>query len=89
MQGRIEDTVTVITGASSGIGRATALAFAKKGGTVAKAARALDGAGRRAGHRRGVRARRARERVVIEPRKIESQGPGSKQTDLGRATGNP
>lgn len=35
----IENTVTVITGASSGIGRATALAFAAAGGTVVVAAR--------------------------------------------------
>ncbi|CAI8760477.1 Short-subunit dehydrogenase [Methylocaldum szegediense] len=39
MRGRIEDTVTVITGASSGIGRAAALAFVRAGGAVVVAAR--------------------------------------------------
>lgn len=39
MTRKIKDAVIVITGASSGIGRATALAFAERGGTVVVAAR--------------------------------------------------
>lgn len=39
MMRKIEDSVIVVTGASSGIGRATARAFARKGGTVVLAAR--------------------------------------------------
>ncbi|HEV2093884.1 MAG TPA: SDR family oxidoreductase [Rubrobacter sp.] len=39
MPREIEDSVVVITGASSGIGRATALAFAEQGASVALAAR--------------------------------------------------
>ena len=36
---RLRDSVVVITGASSGIGRATSLAFARRGATVVIAAR--------------------------------------------------
>jgi NAD(P)-dependent dehydrogenase (short-subunit alcohol dehydrogenase family) len=39
MPGKIQDAVVVITGASSGIGRATALAFAGEGASVVVAAR--------------------------------------------------
>ena len=39
---RFQDKVAVITGATSGIGRATALAFAKEGAHVAIAGRRMD-----------------------------------------------
>src|SRR3989440_11219793 len=39
MPRKIQDSVVVITGASSGIGRATALAFARQGASVVVAAR--------------------------------------------------
>jgi len=39
---KLSDSVVVITGASSGIGRAAALAFAERGGTVVLAARRAD-----------------------------------------------
>src|SRR5690606_24592074 len=55
---KLTDQVIVITGASSGIGRATALRFAEEGATVVLAARREDALQRLAGEfrRRGGRA---------------------------------
>ncbi|MFC8918416.1 SDR family oxidoreductase [Streptomyces sp. NPDC057116] len=56
---RVRGSVVVITGASSGIGRATALAFARKGGRVVLAARreeALEAVARECERHRGAQA---------------------------------
>jgi NAD(P)-dependent dehydrogenase (short-subunit alcohol dehydrogenase family) len=42
-RGSLRDKVVVVTGASAGVGRATALAFARKGATVVLVARGADG----------------------------------------------
>jgi NAD(P)-dependent dehydrogenase (short-subunit alcohol dehydrogenase family) len=43
MAGRLQDRVAVVTGASRGIGRSVALAFAREGATVVLASRKQDG----------------------------------------------
>ncbi len=50
MARRISDSVVVVTGASSGVGRAAALKFSRAGATVAVVARRRDALGRLADH---------------------------------------
>ena len=101
---RLDGTVALVTGASSGIGEATALALAEHGATVAIAARRLDRLQTLAGRIRGSggtalvleadvgeerRAREAVERTVSELGRLDTLINNAGVMLLGPAVGAP
>jgi NADP-dependent 3-hydroxy acid dehydrogenase YdfG len=101
---RLEGTVALVTGASSGIGEATALALANEGATVALAARRTDRLKSLAGQIRGLgrnvltlradvtderQARDAVERTVVELGRLDTLVNSAGVMLLGPVVGAP
>jgi len=74
MAGRLEGKIALVTGASSGMGRCTALAFAKDGAKVVVASRRTRG-GSTSNKTGGRRSHRCEERCVECDRSRESAKP--------------
>ena len=80
-EGRMQNRVVVITGASAGIGRATALAFARRGSRVALLARGTEGL---EGARKDVEAQGGQALSIVtdvaDPAQVEAAAARVEQT---------